>query len=238
MRIPLLNRTFLIVSIAVIVSTTGVFAKDATLNFLKAGHPEAAEILPPPPAPDSVEQAADMATVQSVYHAASDIDKNAAYGEKKFTVFNFTGAVGPWFIETNLPKTVAFFEKVQTDAETVTDAGKDYFKRPRPYTTDPTLANGKLEKSFSYPSGHSTESMVLALVLADLLPDQHDAIIAHARTIGWHRVQIARHYPTDIYAGRYLAQAITKQFKKSDAYEKEFAEVQAELKAAREASHN
>ena len=116
---------------------------------------------------------------------------------------------------TNLPKTAAFFEKVQKDAAAVTDGGKDFFKRPRPYTTDPSLANGKLEKSFSYPSGHSTESMVLALVLADLLPDKHDAIIAEARTIGWHRVQIARHYPTDIYAGRVLARAIVKQFKKT-----------------------
>ena len=49
----------------------------------------------------------------------------------------------------------------------MTDAGKDYYHRPRPYTTDPSLANGKLEKSFGYPSGHSTESMVLALVLAE-----------------------------------------------------------------------
>ena len=213
-------------------------AKDATLNFLKAGHPEASEILPAPPALGSSEQAGDMSEVKFVYQAAAEADKQAAYSEKKFSVFNFTEAVGPWFVETNLPKTTAFFKKVQGDAELVTDTGKDFFKRPRPYTTDPTLANGKLETSFSYPSGHSTESMTLALVLADLLPDQHDVIIAHARTMGWHRVQIARHYPTDIYAGRALALAIDKQFKKSDAFEKEFADVQAELKAAKEASHN
>jgi acid phosphatase (class A) len=74
--------------------------------------------------------------------------------------------------------------------------------------------------------------MVLALVLADLLPEKHDAIIAHARMIGWHRVEIARHYPTDIYAGRVLAMAIVKQFKKSDAFQKDFDEVKAELAAA------
>jgi acid phosphatase (class A) len=215
-----------------------VSAKDTALNYLKAGHPAAAEILPPPPALDSAEQTADMSTVKFVYHAAPESDKQAAYSEKKFSVFNFTEAVGPWFIETNLPKTAAFFQKVQLDAESVTDAGKDYFKRPRPYVTDPTLENGKLEKSFSYPSGHSTESMVLALVLADLLPDQHDAIIAHARTMGWHRVEIARHYPTDIYAGRVLAQAIAKQLKKSDTFEKEFTEAQMEIKAAMMAARN
>ena len=219
-------------------AATGARAKDSALNFLNAGKPDAIVVLAPPPLPDSAEQSADLDTVRAVYHAASTDDKNAAYAEKKFSVFNFTAEAGPFFVETNLPKTAAFFAKVQLDAETVTDLGKDHFQRPRPYTTDPALINGKLEKSFSYPSGHSTESMVLALVLADLLPEQHDAILAHARTMGWHRVQIARHYPTDIYAGRVLAQAIVKQFKKSDDFEKAFDEAKAEIAAARAAARN
>ena len=225
---------------AAIVFTASVvcFAKETALNYLTSGVPDAASLLAPPPLIDSAEQAADMDEVRAVYHAASDADKQAAYSEKKFTVFNFTGAVGSFFVETNLPKTAAFFAKVQSDAETVTDLGKDYFHRPRPYVTDTNLANGKLEKSFSYPSGHSTESMVLALVLADLIPDRHDAIIAHARLMGWHRVQIARHYPTDIYAGRVLAQAIVKQMKKDDDYKKELSEAAAEIEAARKIAPN
>ena len=208
----------------------------ADLTYLAPGQPDAATVLAPPPRPDSAEQAADMDEVRTVYHAAGSNDIAAAYSEKKFTVFNFTGAVGAFFVETNLPKTAAFFAKVQTDAETVTDLGKDYFKRPRPFTTNPSLANGKLEKSFSYPSGHSTESMVLGLVLAEADPAQHDAILAHARLMGWHRVEIARHYPTDIYAGRVLAQAIVRELNQSDAFQKELAEVKAEIEAARKAA--
>jgi acid phosphatase (class A) len=203
------------------------------LNYLQSSKPNAATLLAPPPLSDSPEQAADLNEVRAVYHAADSNDLAGAYAEKKFSVFNFTPMVGTFFQSNNLPKTGAFFDKVQVDAETVTDLGKDFFKRPRPYTTDPGLANGKLEKSFSYPSGHSTESMVLALVLADLLPDKHDAIIAHARQMGWHRVQIARHYPTDIYAGRMLAQAIVHQMQKSDQFQKDFAEAKAEIAAGR-----
>jgi len=70
-----------------------------------------------------------------------------------------------------------------------------------------------VEKSFSYPSGHSTESMVLALVLADLIPDRQDAIIAGAR-------------------------AIVRQLKQSEAFQKDFAEVKAEIAAARTAGNN
>jgi acid phosphatase (class A) len=241
--LPLFGSVFLLIALPLYaaddtMSLPTKSAKTTELHFLKAGHPTAAELLAPPPLIDSPEQAADMDEVRSVYHAASEADKQAAYAEKKFSVFNFTESVGAYFVETNLPKTAAFFEKVQKDAETVTDLGKDFFHRPRPFTTDPSLANGKLEKSFSYPSGHSTETMVLGLVLADLLPDKHDGIIAHARQMGWHRVQIARHYPTDIYAGRVLAQAIVKQFKKSDEFENAAAAAKAEIEAARKAALN
>jgi acid phosphatase (class A) len=231
-RLVLFPRAIIVAAIFA-ATVAGVFAKDTgPLNYLKAGKPDAATLLAPPPLLDSPEQAADMAEVHAVSSAANSTDVAEGNSEKSFTVFNFAEAAGPFLVETNLPKTAAFFEKVQSDAAAITDAGKDFFKRPRPYKTDPTLANGKPEKSYSYPSGHSTESMVLALVLADLLPEKHDAIIAHARMIGWHRVELARHYPTDIYAGRVLAIAIVKQFKKSDAFQKDFDEVKAELAAA------
>jgi acid phosphatase (class A) len=202
------------------------------LQYLADGKPDAIALLAPPPLPGSPEQAADMAEVVAVYHASTSNDMATAYSEKKFSIFNFTPAIGDFFQHGKFPKTEAFFERVQKQAETVTDYAKDFYRRPRPYTTDPSLANGKLEKSFSYPSGHSTESMVLALVLADLFPDKHDAIIAKARNIGWHRVEIARHYMTDIYAGRVLAQAIVREMKQNPDFQKDFAEVQAEMAAA------
>jgi acid phosphatase (class A) len=146
--------------------------------------------------------------------------------------------VGVPFSKEKFPLTAAFFEQVLADSETIEDNGKKFFHRPRPYTTDPTLANGKLETSFSYPSGHSTGSMVLALVLADLFPEHHDAILAQARQIGWHRVQIARHYPTDIYAGRVLAQAIVREMKKNPQFIFDFATAKKEIGRVRLASRN
>ena len=208
------------------------------LHYLKAGKPDAVTLLAPPPLPDTPEQAADMAEVRAVCHAAPSNDVAVAFSEKKFSVFNFTPAVGTFFQSNNLPKTTAFFERVQKDAAAATDNAKEFYKRPRPFVTDPSLASGKLEKNFGYPSGHSTESMVLALVLADLFPDKHDAIIAEARAISWHRVEIARHYPTDIYAGHVLAQAIVREMKARPDFQRDFAEVKAELAAAQSAGNN
>jgi acid phosphatase (class A) len=206
--------------------------KTTSLHYLTGKKPDAIELLAPPPLPGSPEQAADLAEVQAVYHVTGSNDIAAAYSEKTFNIFNFTPAIGNFFVAGKFPKTEAFFARVQEDAVTVTDKAKDFYKRPRPYVTDPGLANGKLEKSFSYPSGHSTESMVLALVLVDLFPDRQDAILSKARSIGWHRVEIARHYPTDIFAGRVLAQAIDKQLEKNDSFQKDLAAARAEIAAA------
>lgn len=208
------------------------------LNYLPAGKPNVIALLAPPPLPGSPEQAADMAEVRAVCQAAPSNDVAVAFTERKFDIFNFTPAIGPFFVPGRFPKTEAFFQRVQKDAEIVTDQSKDFYKRPRPYVLDPSLASGKLEKSFSYPSGHSTESMVLALVLAEVFPDKHDAIIAEARNIGWHRVEIARHYPTDIYAGRVLAQAIVRQMNKNDEFRRDLAAVRAEVAAAETAAKN
>jgi acid phosphatase (class A) len=205
-------------------------AKD--LHYLPGNKPDALTLLAPPPLPDSAEQAADLQEVREVSHAATPADLIAARSESKFSIFTFTPAIGDFFQPGKFPKTEALMHNVLSDAGTVIDGAKDHWKRPRPYAIDPSLASGKLETSFSYPSGHSTGSMVLALVLADLFPDKHDAIIAIARNIGWHRVEYGRHYPTDIYAGRVLAQAIVREMKKSDDFQKDFAAAQAEIAAA------
>jgi acid phosphatase (class A) len=219
-------------------SLNPLHAADAALHYLAPDQINAREILPDPPLMGSPEQAAEMATVVAVHAACTTNEAAAAFSEKKFDIFNFAPAVGAYFTAENLPKTTAFFEEVQSDAATVTDKAKDTWKRPRPFMIDPTLASGKLEKSFSYPSGHSTESMVLALVLADLLPEKKDAILAEARAIGWHRIQIARHFPSDIYAGRVFAKAIVHDLKASPDFQKDFAAAKAELTALAQASKN
>ena len=87
------------------------------------------------------------------------------------------------------------------------------------------------KKSFSYPSGHSTESMVLALVLAEVFPDKHDAIVAEAATSAGTAWKSREHYPTDIYAGRVLAQAIIQQMNKNRRFQQDFAAAKAEVAA-------
>jgi acid phosphatase (class A) len=225
-----LSRLFFVLTLAI----APLCGTAADLNYLTPGHPDALSLLAPPPLPGSAEQEADLVEVRAVSTSATMDQKAAAMAEKKFTVFNFTVPVGGFFKADKLPKTEAFFRRVQADAASVVDSAKDYYRRPRPYVIDPSLANGKLETSFSYPSGHSTETMTLGLVLAEVFPGKRDAIMAHARLMGWHRVQIARHYPTDIYAGRVLAQAIVREMNANLQFRHDLDEVKAEVAAVQQ----
>jgi acid phosphatase (class A) len=221
-----------------LLSTAAAPLLAAGQKYLPAGQPDAVALLAPPPLPGSAEQAADMASTLTVYKARTPDQEAIARSERKFTVFAFAPAVGPFFQPDRLPKAKAFFKQVREETDAVTDTAKNYWKRPRPYMLDPSLAaaGGEMEKSFSYPSGHSTRATVLALLLADLFPNRQSDILAFGRNLGWRRVEIARHYPTDIYAGRVLAQAIVRELKASLAFQHDFEEVKAEV-AGVQSSH-
>ena len=172
-------------------------ARTNELHYLAPHRPDAVALLAPPPLAGSPEQAADMAATVAVHAQRTADQEAAAKSEKKFFIFAFSPAIGLSFQPGKLPHTEEFLKRVQEDTENVEDTAKDFWKRPRPYMVDPSLARGAddLEKSFSYPSGHSTRGTVFALVLADLFPEKRDAILGIGREIGWHRVEIARHYP-------------------------------------------
>jgi acid phosphatase (class A) len=198
-------------------------ARKSPAHYLTANEPDVIALLAPPPLADSLEQAADLAETVSVHEQMPPAEKAAAKLEQKFSVFCFAPVIGPIFQPGKMPKTEVFLRHVQEDADAVTDTGKNFWRRPRPYTVDPKLAKGAddLEKSFSYPSGHSTRGTVLAEVLAELFPDKKEQILAEGRAIGWRRVELGRHYPTDIYAGRVLAGAIVRELNASPDFQKD-----------------
>ncbi len=189
-------------------------------------------ILPPPPGPGSAEEAADLATTVAVHKACNLADLAAAKSQENFNVYAFAPVIGPFFQRDTLPATRTLFHRVHKTTEDIQNTAKIAFHRIRPYVLDPSLAEDQPEDSYSYPSAHSTSATVCALILADLFPEKRDTILALGRTIGWHRVQYGKHYPTDIYAGRVLAQAIVRQLKTNPDYQHDFAAAKTELAAA------
>jgi len=58
---------------------------------------------------------------------------------------------------------------------------------------------------FSFPSGHATSSLAVALSLAVLLPALTLPFLALGVLVGWSRVVLGVHYPGDVLAGQLIA---------------------------------
>jgi len=222
---------FLIVTLAsLVLITVPLHAAESLYFTIDQFDPVA--ILPPPPAPGSAEEAVDLATTVAVHKACNPDDLAAAKSQGHFDVFVFAPVIGSFFQRDTLPATYAFFHRVTKTVDEIQGAAKTAFHRTRPYVLNPDLAEGQPENSYSYPSSHSCSGTVDALILADLFPEKRDDLLAFGRAIGWHRVQLGKHFPTDVYAGRVLALAIVRQLKTNPEFQHDFAAAKAELTAA------
>jgi len=200
--------------------------------YLAPDRPDGVALLAPPPAPGSAEEAADLASARAVFNGRTPAETARAAKDSNLSIFLFAPAIGPFFQPGKLPKTEALFKKVKKDITEPIDIPKDHWQRRRPYQLDEHLSLGPPEPSYGYPSGHSTRGTVQALVLAELFPDRKEAILAIGRNLGWDRVLIGKHFPTDIYAGRVLGQAIVRELLASPAFQHDLAEAKAGVQAA------
>jgi acid phosphatase (class A) len=214
---------------------SGASLSAADAKYLSSGRPDAVALLAPPPVAGSVEAAADLEMAFRIYSTRTAADRARAADETELTIFHFAPVIGAWLTPGKFPKTEALFRAVQADAKICSAAAKKHWQRPRPYHVDPTRFSDSIEHEpvtdYSYPSGHATRGMTYALLLAEIFPEKRDALIAKGCDSGWLRIQGGVHFPTDVYAGRVLGQAIARELLASPAFQADFAAVRAELAA-------
>jgi undecaprenyl-diphosphatase len=64
----------------------------------------------------------------------------------------------------------------------------------------------------SFPSAHSTFAFMMAVLLSHWFPKYRVTFLIVAGFIGWTRIYLGLHYPTDVIAGALLGYGITKLF--------------------------
>jgi PAP2 superfamily len=93
----------------------------------------------------------------------------------------------------------------QTEPTIAAIVGPDYFNAPSDnvvYNRGPIM---NLVDSPSFPSGHTTFGYMGSLVLAVLVPDRYQQMIARAAEYGNDRILMGAHYAMDVLGGRTLA---------------------------------
>lgn len=134
----------------------------------------------------------------------------------------FGGPDGP-LSESEIKSLRVFFYKNVIRGGGHATAAKYKFKRPRPYEIKNDLVPC-IDKSSShaYPSGHTTVARVLGLLLAQKFPERELEFIQRADEIALNRVIGGVHHPSDIEAGKKLADQIVKDMMSSTFLMQEF----------------
>lgn len=86
---------------------------------------------------------------------------------------------------------------------------KTYVARPRPLDRDPTLdcATVPLD-AYSFPSGHCMTAVTAVIPLSIAYPGASLPLSALLLLIGWARLALGHHYPSDLIVGALLGAAI------------------------------
>jgi len=169
-------------------------------------------IVPAPPAESSPQYKRDIDAVLQWQEKRSKDEIARCEAEAPGTGFFFANVLGKWFNAKSLPYTAELLSQVNTDTNSISEAAKRRWKRPRPYQADarvkPCIG---LENTTSYPSGHATRGIVWATVLAEIFPEHRDELLAKGKQFGDDRVIAGVHYPTDVAAGQKLGAAIAEK---------------------------
>ena len=192
-------------------------------------------ILPPPPADDSPITHGEIDLMLKIQQERTPQEAERARADASYSVYRFADALGnpPVFNAKDLPKTTALFRRVTREEGAVVQAGKRSFQRPRPFALDKRIEPILKEPTnASYPSGHALWSRVVGLLLADMLPEYREKIMARADDFAFHRVVAGVHYPSDVEAGKHAGTALAAFLLASPAFQPDFIEARTELRAA------
>lgn len=104
------------------------------------------------------------------------------------------------------------------------------YQRPRPIQLSPDLTLAIAGPPHSaYPSGHSCQSYIIALVLGVFQPERAEEFKQFAREIGQRREIAGVHYPSDGVAGRHIAEVIFAKLMENPEFTAQVEAVKAEL---------
>lgn len=174
--------------------------------------------LPPPPANDSAETAAEidelfnLAVNERPDHLDDIINQENNFLDYFLRVLSMT--------ETSHPQTFNLIKCAARVAELTMSYFKREFARARPQQLAPALTPPmEMAGHASYPSGHALMTRLIAACLSEVVPQvYHAALHELADDIARNRERAGLHFPSDTVAGKSLADQAHPILQRSDLY--------------------
>lgn len=205
-------------------------------------------VIGPPPTMGSVQAKAERAdfalTTAGVGSARWREAKGQVFPSSTEVTAQISCALGRQISPATTPVTARLLGNMAADVRRPVEAAKSFYRRDRPYvraidtqTCDPrTLGSlgggtgGVL--SYAYPSGHAAYGAIVARTLSAVVPDRAAAVTAWGTRLGDNRVVCRVHWPSDVVAGRRLADAVYARAAALPAFRADVVAARAELARA------
>ena len=212
----------------------GAVARE-TAGYLAAGEGlDLAAILPGPPAPGSPRALADARAFRDSRTLVGTARWQQATADVSSDLSDrFAGALGFRPDWDKLPVTRALIARFDADRSAAIGAAKRHWQSPRPFIgtdlpiceprTASLIANG------DYPSGHTAHGWGFALLMAALIPDRAQAILARGRDYGDSRWICGSHSQSAVEGGYLAASAVFAREQGQPQFRRDLAAAAEEL---------
>ncbi|MBB4088194.1 glycerophosphodiester phosphodiesterase family protein [Sphingomonas carotinifaciens] len=219
--------------IALALASTSASSSAAEQRYLSGPGVALTGVLPPPPATGSIEDEADRAAFRATRvqegsprwrQAIADVDETIPA-----ILTDFSPAAGRPLSARTTPALARLLTRMRGDVAAAVNAVKPLYARKRPFLIDAGSVcqpRAALERSFDYPSGHTSWGTSVALVLAELIPARAGHILERGRDYGDSRIICGAHNASAVTAGRQAAAAVVARLHGD-------ADFRADLDAAR-----
>jgi acid phosphatase (class A) len=237
--------------VVILVWSTGALPAQKKLQILTPAEIDPGRLLPPPPPDGSPSQKMELAEVERLVRSRTpERFAQAKWDNDHEDASAFFAAIGPDFNLDKLPATAKLLALVLNDQSVVASASKVYFHRQFPVAAAGAAAGSWRDWSCdddvkkpadrplrSYPSGHATMGYSLGIVLAALLPEKSQTILARAADYAYSREVCGDHYHADVEASHALGSAVGILLLNNPVLKPQIEASKAELRAARLTMH-
>jgi acid phosphatase (class A) len=204
--------------------------------------PDSLVLLPTPPLPGSAALALDQ-EISGADLALRNTPRWNLAAEDAVLAFpaaadTYSCSLGVRITAQDTPHLYMLMRRAMVDASASTKRAKEHYLRARPFAVNgqPSCTpkdEPDLRKNGAYPSGHAAIGWAWALILAEIAPEQADAILARGEAIAQSRVICNVHWDSDVIEGRFMGAATVAVLHSNPAFVADLQSAKAELAAAR-----